>query len=166
MPFFPSSDDHQEWDLRAVDPALFPTEEGQINELLKNVPDKIGTEPSWQGTNDRRFIRVEVDITKPNETSIAEVERRIDLARSLYEAQIGPLPDYRRKPRLRLDQYEKYLKVWQLRKEGKSFEQIAREVFPRDMENADQFSPGVKKARSHYNRACELVAGGYRQIEA
>ena len=166
MPFFPSTDDHREWDLEAVDPALFPTEEEQINELLKGVPDTIGAEPTWRGMNDRRFIRVEIDITKPNETSIAEVQRRIDLARSLYESHVGPLPDYRKKPRLRLDQYESYLKVWELRKEGKTFEQIAREVFPREMENAGRFSPGAKKARSHYKRACELVSGGYRQIEA
>ena len=165
MPLFTSSDDHQEWDLEAVDPALFPTEEEQIRELLKGVPDTI-VEPTRRGTNDRRFIRVEIDITKPNKTSIAEVQRRIDLARRLYEAHVGPLPDPRKKPRLRLDQYESYLKVWQLRKEGKTFEQIAREVFPREMENADQFSPGVDKARNHYRRASELVAGGYRQIEA
>jgi hypothetical protein len=42
-------DDHQEWDLEAVDPALFSTEEAQINELLKNVPDTIGTEAVGDG---------------------------------------------------------------------------------------------------------------------
>ena len=166
MPFFPTTDDHQQWDLEAVDPALFPTEEARINELLKEVPDAIVAEPSWRDANDPRFIRVEVDITKPSETSIAEVQRQIDHARELYEAHVCPLPDQRRKPRLRLDQYESYLKVWDLRKEGMTFEQIARKVFPCEMENANQYSPGIDKARSHYKRASELVSGGYRQIEA
>jgi hypothetical protein len=49
MPFFPSTDDHREWDLEAVDPALFPTEEEQINELLKGVPDTIGGGTNLEG---------------------------------------------------------------------------------------------------------------------
>jgi hypothetical protein len=102
--------------------------------LLKGVHDVIVAEPSWRDAKDRRFIRIEVDITKPNEASIAEVQRRIDLGRSLYEAHAGPLPDHRKKPRLRLDQYGNYLKVWELRIERKTFEQIAREVFPREMD--------------------------------
>jgi len=166
IPFFTSSDDHPEWDLKAVDPALLPTEEEETNELLKGVPAMIGAETPSGNTNDRRFIRIEIDVTKPIEASIAEVLRRIELARDLYEAHVGRLPDHRRKPRLRLDQYGIYLKAWDLRKQGKTFEQIARKVFPREMENAIQSSSGVDKARSNYKRASELVSGGYRQIEA
>ena len=163
--FFNDAKDADIWDMRAIDPEVFPSEDDRIDAMLKDVPLKIEGSRSETGS-DGRMIKVEVDITEPLHVTIAAVERRIEFARRRFEAQIGHPVDHRRKPRLRLDQYKRYLRAWDLRAKGnRTFEQIARDLFAPEMENEGPYHPAVKKARTHFRRACEFIDGGYRHIE-
>jgi hypothetical protein len=152
------------WNFEEPDPAVFPSEEDRLNELLKDIPETIEDEPR-KATHDKRLIRIEIDITQPLEMIVDLVKRRTDLAKRRYEANVKPLPDHRRKPRARMDQYGIYLQIWQLRQKGWAFEQIALSVFPNEIKNGDKSSPVIKRVRGQYNRACKLIAGDYRQIE-
>lgn len=164
LPSFPYIKGYQIWDFEELDPSLPSSDDERLALLLKGVPDGI-ERPSWKDTTDRRLIRLEFDVTKSLETNIEELTRRIQLARRRYETQFGSLPDHRQNPRARLDQYDTYLKVWHLRNSGKTFTQIARELHPHEMRNADRLSPAIKRVRSQYDRACRLIAGDYRQIK-
>jgi hypothetical protein len=172
VPFFSPPEDQDDRDLRALEPELSAAEKERISraisiiETMDSFSSSAKKPQSSKKREDYRFIEVRIDITESLESTFQRVGSRIEEARDFYRVRVGCLPDHRRKPRLRLDQYNCYLKAWDLRKQGKTFEEIAREMFPREMQNAGRFSPAIKKARSHYKRACELVAGGYRQIEA
>jgi len=67
--------------------------------------------------------------------------------------------DFKR-PKPHLDKYEKYLKVYDLRKEGKSWRQIACEVFPGDK----SWDKGMRKVRYYYEQAKKMINGGWRLI--
>ena len=113
-----------------------------------------------------RFIQAPIDITEPNERIFAHLAVRIEIARARYKVHIGPLPDSRRRPRTRLEEYDSYLKVWDLRKQDLTFEQIAFRLFPLEMENVAFRSAVTKRVRSQFQRAQKLIDGDYRQIEA
>ena len=152
------------WNLGEPDPALFQSEDERLKELLQSVPESVENGSS-EIPKDGRKITMIVDITMSLESILQDVTRRVDFAKRRYEALVGQLPNYRRQPRKRMDQYANYLHVWQLRKEkGWTFEKISRALFPNEMEGADRYSPTVKRVRAQYQRACELIAGAYRQI--
>jgi Uncharacterized conserved protein (DUF2285) len=111
------------------------------------------------------FIKVQIDITQPLETIIAQLEITIEIARSRYRVHIDPLADFRKEARIRLDQYESCLNVWDLRKQDLTFEQIAFRLFQREMEEPAFRNAITKRVRSQFQRAKELIEGGYRQIE-
>ena len=153
-------------DRESLEPKLCPAERQRIDEALKRWDEFLMEDPSARDAENYQFIKTSIDITKPIQDTFASLEREIDLRRWLYRARIGPLPDHRRKRRLRLDQYPIYLRVWNLRnKRNLSFEKIACKLFPKEMENPYGRGPIVKRVRTDYKRACELVSGGYRQIE-
>jgi hypothetical protein len=112
-----------------------------------------------------RFIEVRIDIAETLDTILERLEERIETARNYYRVRIGPLPDFRKRPRIRLDQYESCLKVWDMRKQNLTFEQIACRLFPFETKNLAFRSTVTKRVRSQFQRAKELIEGGYRQIE-
>jgi hypothetical protein len=57
------------------------------------------------------------------------------------------------------------LLAWDLRKRNFTFEEIAFELFPREMVNRDYRSTVIKRVRSQFQRAQQLIDGDYRQIE-
>ena len=112
-----------------------------------------------------RFIMVPIDIAQPIKRTFAALEVHIEIARSRYRLHIGPLPDSRKRPRARLEEYGSYLMVWDLRRQNLTFEQIAFQLFPREMKNMNSRSAMTKRMRSHFQRAQKLINGEYRQIE-
>jgi hypothetical protein len=112
-----------------------------------------------------RFVNVQLDITQPLQTLFDHLEIHIEIARSRYRVHIGELPEHRKAPRARLGEYESYLKVWDLRCRNLTFERIAEQLVPGQMENPDSRSAAVKRMRSHFLRAQKLIDGEYRQIE-
>ena len=111
-----------------------------------------------------RFPVFQIDIAQPLEMILAEVEFWIENSRLTYRSYIGPVPEFRRRRRARLEEYESYLKVWDLRVQGLTFEQIAFRLFPRQMKNEDIRDAMTKRMRSQFLRAKKLIEGEYKQI--
>lgn len=112
-----------------------------------------------------RFVNVRLDIAQPLETLFGHLEIFLVSARARYNLNIGQLPEHRKKPRARLKEYENYLRVWDLRRQSVTFERIAAQLFPRQMNNSASRSAAIKRVRSQFQRAQKLIAGEYRQIE-
>jgi hypothetical protein len=112
-----------------------------------------------------RFIQAEIDIAQPTAKIFAEVEERVALARARYRHHFGPIAEFRKRPRVRLEEYSSYLRVWDLRKQKLTFEQIAFQLFPREMKILNSRSAMTKRVRSHFQRAQKLIDGEFRQIE-
>ncbi|MDY6951020.1 MAG: hypothetical protein SWE60_05880, partial [Thermodesulfobacteriota bacterium] len=55
--------------------------------------------------------------------------------------------------RRQLNYHDVYLKVWDLREEGRKWTEIAKEVYSNDLAPDSAY----KKVRQHYDRACELI---------
>jgi len=111
-----------------------------------------------------RFPVFQIDIAQPLEMILAEVEFWIENSKLTYRSYIGPVPEFRRRRRARLEEYESYLKVWDLRVQGLTFEQIAFRLFPRQMKNEDVRDAMTKRMRSQFLRAEKLIEGEYKQI--
>ncbi len=77
-----------------------------------------------------RFIDTRIDVTWPIDDSLAGIRHRINLAREVYDERFGQ--DKRPKRRRRLDHYGLYLRVWDLRQEGKTFGEIAQILYPEE----------------------------------
>jgi len=102
-------------------------------------------------------IYLRVRITFSVETLMAKIEAEIRKARREYKQKYGPLPRKELRPRRRFDQFEMYLKVWDLKQQGLSLSKIAKQLYP-GMHALDRVT-------DHYRRAKELIGGGYRELE-
>lgn len=111
-----------------------------------------------------RFIQAQIDIAQPQEKIFEELQETIELARARYRHHFGPIADFRKRSRTRLEEYDSYLKVWDLRRQDLTFEQIAFQLFPKEMKNFNTRNAMTKRVRSHFQRAQKLIDGEYRQI--
>lgn len=62
--------------------------------------------------------------------------------------------------RPRWEEHERHIKVYKLRKEGKTWRNIADQVFPRDVDK----NSAIRKVRHHYSEAVKMINGGWMQI--
>lgn len=104
-----------------------------------------------------RQVYMAVDISFPLRSLVAKLEAEIQQAKREYRAKHGKLKRQELRARRRFEDFDSYLRVWDLKKQGLTYRQVARQAFPR--EYADD------RAKDHYRRAKELIEGGYREIE-
>jgi hypothetical protein len=121
--------------------------ERRINVIDEVVPDEYWDED----------IYLRVRITFPIETLISKIEAEIRKARREYKQTYGFLQRKEVHPRRRFDQFEMYLKVWDLKQQGLSLPKIAKRLYP-GMHALDRVT-------DHYRRAKELIGGRYRELE-
>jgi hypothetical protein len=112
-----------------------------------------------------RFVKFQIDIAQPLESIFTALEDEIETAKFWYRVHVGELPEFRKRPRARIQEYESYLKVWDLRAQGHTFEQIAFMLFRKEMKSSASRSAATKRVRTHFERAQKLINGEYRQIE-
>jgi hypothetical protein len=67
------------------------------------------------------------------------------------------------KTRARLAEYKRYLKVFDMRSDGASWERIAGRLYKADVEKG-RLSYAKRKARRDYERCESMIAEGYRQL--
>jgi hypothetical protein len=77
----------------------------------------------------------------------------------------------KKRRRVRVEEYARYLKVYELRKERKSYREIAKKVFPKEYKSFTQYSdkhedvaPVIEKVKNNLFACQELVDGGYKII--
>jgi hypothetical protein len=157
IPTFDS--DHHRWNLKAIDPTLFPDPDDRFEEELKDLDWEIADNES--SISDPRCLRVEIDVTEPMKQILNHVEREVEFAKRIYENKIGPMPEETQRghpTRIKgIEDYSVYLRVWDWRQQGMTFEKIAALEFRKEMSVGSRRNPVVDRVRSQYKRACELM---------
>jgi len=161
-----------DWEFSSDDGTL-STRDGRI----LYPPTSIAAELNWdfktmQALLDRGFtgtgdsaeryvnhLKIQFDLNWPLKDLIAYAKRALGYAQENYHgelrAQCLPLPRTRR----RFDQYDTYLKVWDLTEQGKTIPEIASLVFPNDLVWSAQ-----QKVRDHLKVAKRLISGYSQEI--
>jgi hypothetical protein len=147
------------WNLKAIDPVLFPSRVDRWREALKDRVRNI--EETWSETGDPRYLRLEIDVTESMEEIISRVERRVEFGKRFYEKRVGLLQKKAKKghpTRIKnTEDYAGYVRVWDWRQQGKTFKEIAALEFPKEMQTGDRLNPVVDRVRAQYKRACDLM---------
>ena len=103
-----------------------------------------------------KTITVKIHLDRQEDAIIQDMKYLLDLIKlqtKMNNLDLSPL-----KPRW--DIYDEYLKVWNLHKEGKTWKQIARQIFPKDV-NLDS---AVSKVRSYKRKAERMIEEMGRRI--
>jgi hypothetical protein len=147
---------HHAWNLKAIDPTLFPDPDDRFEEELKDIDWEIADkEPS---ISDPRYLRMEIDVTESMKQILNHVERQVEFGKRIYEKKIGPIPKKSHPTRIKgAEDYSGYLRVWDLRQQGMAFKEIAALEFPQEMNWGTRHNPTVDRVRFQYKRACELM---------
>jgi len=122
------------------------------------------TESQWE--DDPRYLQLKLDVTRPQEALLEQTLTEIRFHRRKHSKFLAKfLSKAKFKSRRRLDQYDIYLKVWDLRQKGLSFPEIAKQLYPREYgPSPDPRNPIIQRVRDHYSRADELIQGGYKEL--
>jgi len=113
-------------------------------------------------TSTRRYqnlLLMQVDLNSPMKDLLDYVSYALRLEKRMHEQEMkkrGVKPPLRRR---RLEYYGLYLKIWDLKQEGKRRAEIARLVFPRySLESA------LIRVRDHLKAANKLISGQFKEI--
>jgi hypothetical protein len=129
----------------------------------KQGSPKKEASPVQQSVSDERHLTLRLDASRPTEELLGEVVNAVQLHRDRHRKFFATLE--KQKSRRRLDQYDVDLKVWDLRKRGVSFPEIAKQVYPTEYRShPPRTNPIVQRVTDHYRRAEKLILGGYKDL--
>jgi hypothetical protein len=141
-----SSEAGQEWDL-----SDFLLSEDEFRKILvKSTKPQRGPRPDHE-------LTLAVDLRKPLDRLLREVRDKIKTRKAVYDRLHPAVPELAQRARRRLDLYDVYLRVWDLRAGHQTFAAIGKLVFP------DQVT-AAQRAIDSYQRAKELIEGGYKEL--
>lgn len=121
-------------------------------------------ERGFTGTGDSaerylNHLRVEFDLDWPIKDLVDYARRALTYAQKNYHSELRvrrlPLPSTRR----RFDQYDSYLKIWDLAQLGRTVPEIAALAFP-----SENISSARQKVRDHLKMARRLILGHSQEI--
>lgn len=115
------------WDYPTMQ--LLP-EPDSAGHQVRRLDRKSSSVKRERPTDSPRYFQLRLDASRPMHELLAETEKSIEIHRKKHSEFFKSLPE--QKGRRRLDQYPAYVKVWDLRAEGKSFSEIAKELYPRE----------------------------------
>jgi hypothetical protein len=111
---------------------------------------------------DPRFLLVRLDVTRADNELVARLMSEVRLRRA--ELRVKSMAA--KKPtRRRLNKYSDYISVWDSRQKGKSFPQIAQEMFPNlYSQYPSRKNPLNQRVLDYFRRANALIFGGYKDL--
>lgn len=107
-----------------------------------------------------RYHSLYLDFFRPLKSLLAQANQEISQRKKRYDKAHPKPPE---PPRLasarrrRLDQYEQYLRVWDMKIQGLSYAAIGSELF------RDEWEP-ERRVKDYYRAAKRLISGGYREL--
>src|SRR5258706_4282493 len=114
------------------------------------------------GTSTRLYqnlLLMQVDLNSPMKDLLDHVYGILKLAKDSYLEEVDKLGVKPPQRRRRFEHYDQYLKIWDLKQEGKSRTEIAKLVFPRySLESA------LTRVRDHLKAANKLISGQFKEI--
>ena len=144
-----------------------------VNDGSEYVLNEVKEFVEWCAESKERTFRYQIvilDNLQPASDALHDVRICLHWGHKMYERVIGT-PKVQPSKRLRSDKYEIYVRVWDLREQGFTFEDIARRVYPTEYTAQRKLlgrrsMPVVQKVRDDYVRATELISGEYKEIGA
>jgi len=124
--------------------------------LSYDEDDYLNNIPLMAVDKEEKTILIKIHLDRKREDIIEGVEYLLTFLKR--EGKLADI-DFKR-PKPHWDEFDKYLKVYDLRKEGKSWKKIATQVFPGD-ESSDS---GIRKVRHYYEQALKMINGGWRLL--
>jgi hypothetical protein len=116
-----------------------------------------------------KTIMVKIRLDRTREDILEDIERLLTLLKK--EAKILGI-DMERKVKLHWDEIEKYIKVYDLKKQNPqiTWDEVAKQIFPGEDDWNKKFTKqlatqGAKdKVRHYYRQAIKMINGGWREI--
>jgi len=109
------------------------------------------------------MLKMYVDMRFPKEKILDEFELLVDRWQKPLKKMIKKLPRATPEKRLQLNQYEKYLKVYDHYKKGISMAKLAKKFYPGYVESSGK-DYAERKVLRDLNGCLRLIHGGYKQI--
>ena len=109
------------------------------------------------------MLKMYVDMRFPKEKIFDEFELLVDRWQKPLKKMIKKLPRAKPEKRLQLNQYEKYLKVYDHYKKGMSMAKLAKKFYPGYVESSGK-DYAERKVLRDLNGCLRLIHGGYKQI--
>jgi len=138
------------WDLADFVADSRLSEEEFRNRLPDVTAKTYGPEPDYR-------LELVFDLRFPLDFLLREAEDRLRSRKRSYDRRHPSLSKISATVRRRLDLYDRYLRVWDLRNAGEKFEAIGALVFRDEQRRAQH-------ARDSFYRAQELIDGGYKEL--
>jgi hypothetical protein len=110
-----------------------------------------------------KYLVLEFDLTWPMKDMIDYAKRALAFALNTYFDELEELDIPRTKSRRRFVDYDRHLKVWDLKQKGKSVPEIASIVFPTEVHDVGR-SAVLQKVRDHIAAARKLISAQYKEI--
>jgi hypothetical protein len=105
----------------------------------------------------------------PKNDIVDQVESAIDIELLRRRKESGQP----KKTRKRINEYATYLKVWDSFQSLKSYRRVAKDVWPDQLSHwetdalrnrQNPSNPIIQRAKDHYQAACRLIEGGYKDL--
>lgn len=109
------------------------------------------------------LVRIYVNMRFPKEKILDEFELLVDKWQKPLKKMLKKLPHSKPEKRLQLNQYEKYLKVYDHYKKGISMAKLAKKFYPGYVESSGK-DYAERKVLRDLNGCLRLIHGGYKQI--
>lgn len=114
------------------------------------------------GGNARSYghlVLVEFDLKWPMKELLDFAQRVLARARENYKNGLQQQGERYPTGRRRFEDYDIHLKVWDLKRRGKTTTEIAEAAFPKDRRDS-----ALQKVRDHLKSAKKLIGGHYKEI--
>jgi hypothetical protein len=125
-------------------------------ELSKRIPEstafRYGPKPDYQ-------LELELDLRCPLDFLLRQAEDQIKSRKRKFDRKHARATKIAPAFRRRLDVYDTYLKVWDLRKRGEKYDFIGAFLFP-----GEPLVAASQRAQDSHARAQELIDGGYKEL--
>jgi len=154
----------------------FPVMLNHILEKRKSRRGKTSENPKKPGllaidavNKKNKTIMVKIRLDRTREDILEDIERLLTLLKK--EAKILGI-DMERKVKLHWDEIEKYIKVYDLKKQNPqiTWDEVAKQIFPGEDYPNKKFTKQLAtqeakgKVRHYYRQAIKMINGGWREI--
>lgn len=134
-----------------------------VNELAIDGsldPDSLSREDLYVKGS---MVELCVDMKFPKEKILDEFELLVDKWQKPLKKMIKAFPNSEPEKRLQVNQYEKYLKVYDAHRKGMSFAKLAKKFYSGYIESSGK-DYAERKVLRDINGCLRLIHGGYKQI--
>jgi hypothetical protein len=152
------------WDYGPVEAVPDRSDRDAFVERFRSLRPRVVAKKPVRKSEDPKFLTLTLDVSLPQDVLIEQTLAAIRFHRRKHPEFQTVDPTRRR--RRRLDLYDVYLRVWDMRQSGSRFPRIASEIYPQEYAAYPKpRNPIVQRVMDHHRSASELIGGGYKDLK-